>query len=69
MGNLFDVPEPEPVPVPPTPETPAKTDIADSDALVNARKRASQESSRRGRGSLKIPLAGTGGKSGISISS
>jgi len=67
MGSLFKVPEPEPLPVPSTPPEPAKTTIADGDALTNARKRAASEASRRGRNSLKIPLAGTAGGSGVSI--
>lgn len=55
------------MPVTPTPAEPAKTDVTSSDALENARKRAAAEAARRGRVSLKIPLAGSDGGSGISI--
>ena len=67
MGSLFDIPKPEPPPAPVVPPEPPKSDITDSEALQNARRRALSESSRRGRNALKIPLAGTSGGSGIAV--
>lgn len=69
MSDLFkpDIPEPPDVPVPPPPPEPARTDVT-GDADLSVRRRRVAEASRRGRRSLRIPLAGSrSGSSGVSI--
>lgn len=66
MGSLFKVEKPDPMPEPPRPPDPAKTDITD-DGLEQARRRIKSEAARRGRSSLRIPLAGASGGSGVAV--
>ena len=60
---------PESPPVTPAPKAkPAKDDRLDPDGLEQAEKRAKDDKARKGRNSLRIPLASdTGSTSGIQI--